>query len=245
MDGLLAAKYVHKRMLDQHLANEWYDTNGHTPYNASSRLLHSYLPKNSELKRFRRERRQTKTGSVSPTSNDSGVDSSGSSMENLVFDDIESYIDIEVSPDSSVISREINLAALFKQLESETYNSVSLSTPTTPTTSRKPSDYTSSPSPLHLPVSVSDVDIACRSTPGLPYATRTLRHPSGSTSSLCSCHAYQIVKTERVRSTSAEERRRKRLKPQSAGHSPSLNPASKCCYRCTGHCRAILDINNL
>ena len=207
---------------------------GRTPYTTGSRLLHNYLPKASELRQLRREKQLTKKASSSLTSNDSGVDSEQGSVENLNLDllQLESYVDIDLAPDSlEVTSREIHPSVLFSRMCENPTLSCPVTSASTPT---HPAHVTSSP----LPVSTSDVDLTSRSTPGLPYAT-----PPTATPTLCSCHAYQIITTMNRPSSSADRGRGHRLR--SAGNSPSVTRGNRCCFRCEGHCRTINDLDNL
>ena len=230
VDGLLAAKYVHSRMSEQLLAGEWYESNGRTPHSAGSRLFHNYLPKSSEMKRFQEERRVTQKPSSSLTSNDSGISSNRSSLDT---DPLESYIDIEVFPDSSVTSREVLLSVLVSHHDLSTSSS-------TPDASHTPSNHSPSPAPP----SESDAELASHSTPGLPYPAH--HSLAGSASSLCSCHAHQMVTMEWVRPASVRERRRRGREPERE-RPQSVRPVdhgNRCCYRCLGHCRATQDMDN-
>ena len=221
VDGLQAAIYVHRRMEDQRLAREWYLNQGRRLHAIGSRLLHNYLPRNSELRKLRHERTAPLN---SFTSNDSGVDSDEGSLENI--DLLESYVDIELDPNGEEIkSRDVLFSSLFGQLS---LPFTSLSTPVTPAISRS---RPLTPSPL--PLSSSDIDITAhhRATPGLAEYTSD----DSPASSLCSCHAYQVVTLEWSCASDRGGRR-----PRSTVSPCKKMRTSKCCHRCVGHCRTVL-----
>jgi hypothetical protein len=206
-------------MEDQRLAREWYLNQGQRLYATGSRLLHNYLPRNSELRKLRHER----TAQLNSfTSNDSGVDSDEGSIENL--DLLESYVDIELDPNGEEIkSRDVLFSSLFGQLS---LPFTSLSTPVTPAISRSSRPLTPSP----LPLCSSDIDITAhhRTTPGLAS-------DDSPASSLCSCHAYQVVTLEWSCTSDRGGRR-----PRSDVNPHKKIRTSKCCHRCEGHCQTIL-----
>lgn len=210
-------------MEDQQLAREWYQSRGRSLHATGSRFLHNYLPRNSELRKLRLERT---TPLNSFASRDSGVDSDEGSLENL--DLLESYVDIDLEPNGGeILSREVSFSALFGQIDTSLSRPfTSLSTPVTPAISR------SNPlPPSPLPLSSSDLNISRQTTPGLPYD----RSPDSPASSLCSCHAYQMVTLEW---SCVSERSGKR--PHSAGRSsPRKIRSSQCCSRCKGHCQTV------
>lgn len=156
MDGLQCAKYVHRRMEDQLLAKEWHERCGYTLYSAGSRLQHNYLPRNSEMKRLRREKRQAKKGSVTLQSNDSAVDFSSSLWH---LDLQEGYIDIEViAGNAEVVSREIHPSLLLGQCHPSL--PLTCSQPPTPSTC---TSLTSSPTDDLISCSTPNISVTAHS----------------------------------------------------------------------------------
>ena len=253
-------------MEDQSLAREWYESRGWGLHSAGNRLLHNYLPRNSELKKFCKEKKQAeKYGSL--CSADSGIDFEmefPGSLEDLDLQ--ESYVEIEVQPDSKeVLSREIAASLLFGRRRTSPPLSrprtTSISTPTTPALARSHiahSHITSSRLPLSTPTTpalarsqiahshisssplpISTKELMSRLTPGLPYSPSSYH----SASSQCSCHAYQIITT----SWSRPGRRKGGTRASKAGSAPSTPQQNRrtCCARCVGHCKVLADLKNL
>lgn len=158
------AKYVYRRMDDQMLAREWHESHGCSLYSAGSRLLHNYLPRNSEMKKLRREKRLAKNASMSLHSTDSGVEFPSS------LDSQEGYVEIEVMAGNvEVLSREVYPSLLLTQHHS--------SSPLSCSQQSTHSSNTPSPTP-----SLTEDLLGC-STPGLPH-----QNTNSSPSSLHSCH---------------------------------------------------------
>lgn len=140
-------------MEDQLLAREWHERHGCTLYSAGSRLQHNYLPRNSEMKKLRREKRQAKNGQVTLQSSESAVDSPSSLWH---LDLQEGYIDIEVvAGNAEVLSREIPPSLLLGQCPSSL--PLTCSQPPTPSTCTSPT-----------PTPTDDSDLMSCSTPGSP-----------------------------------------------------------------------------
>jgi hypothetical protein len=237
VEGLLSAKYVQRRVEDQLLAREWYESHGHTLHSAGSRLLHNYLPKNSEMRRFRVERRQAKSASSSIRSNDSGVVSDGGSLEHLDLRDM--YVVLEMPPNSTeVITREIHPSLLSEQhsANSSLFCPEATFSPSPGTPEHTHTSHTSS-----SPLPISTEDLITRSTPGLPY-TKSPNSPNSSSASLCSCHAYQIVTLDWTRPSGGE--RGRRSGSRSTQNCPWLSQ-SRCCSRCEGHCKFVANVDSL
>lgn len=227
----MSAKYVQRRVEDQLLAREWYKSRGCSLHSAGSRLLHNYLPRDSDMKQFRREK-LAKNASMSVCSNDSGVDTEGDFPSLETLDLRESYVEIDVTPDSlEVVSREIHPSRVFAQhctsFSLDSTRVFSMSTPTTPATAHSHN--------ASLPIPITTENLAICSTPGLPYA----RSHNSSTASLCSCHAFQVVTVDCSRPDSWGRQ------PGLAGNSPQLNHNTRCCSRCEGHCRIVADMDDL
>lgn len=232
---MLAAKYVRRRVEDQLLAREWYESRGHSLHSAGSRLMHNYLPKKSEMRQFLMEKRQAKSASSSLRSNDSGVVSDGGSLERVDLRD--TYVVLEMPPNSNeVVSREVHPLLLTEQRSANSSlfcpeAPPSLSTPGTPDPTHT-SRISSSPLPIFTEDSIT------RSTPGIQSPDLAVS-PSAS---LCSCHAYQIVTLEWTRPSSTERSGRNRSR--STQNCPWLNQ-SRCCSRCQGHCKFVADVDCL
>lgn len=215
VDGLLAAQYVYKRLEEQQLAREWYHRDGRTPHTAGSRICRNYLPKNSKLKQLRQERQLSNKPSSSLCSNDPGVGSAGGSLDNVNFDPLESYVDIEIAPDSmEVTSRELHPFLLFPRLSTMSCSVMTL--PATPQVTTPP-----------LPVLTESIDLSSQSGPLLPHSQ------SCEPAFLCSCHAYQMVTIEWANGSDCR-------RPRSAGTSPKLSQSGRCCHHCKGQCSTLL-----
>lgn len=155
------AKYVHRRMEDQLLAREWHESHGCTLYTAGSRLQHNYLPRNSEMKKIRRQKRLAKNASMSLQSTDSGVEFPSS------LDLQEGYVNIEV---------------MAGNVEIEIYPSLAQHPPSSPLScSQQSTPSTHSSSTTSLTPSLTGDFLSC-STPGLPH-----RDTNSSATSLHSC----------------------------------------------------------
>ena len=124
--------YVHRRVEEQELAREWYQSHGRSLHATGNRILRNQLPSQGELSRLRLNRPRGKPPLSSLASNDSGVDSDEGSVEDL--DILESYVDIELASSGGEIkSRDISYSSIFGKPAdlSLSYPLMSLSMPST------------------------------------------------------------------------------------------------------------------